>query len=458
MYRMTIRLFCLFLLTGLFSSALAQSAEDSTVGEELALSRELLDALESEMKGSDLRLLEPIEQLADRLMALNQFNEAHALLDRAMQITRLHNGLYTPSQIPLIRKKIENFSNRRDWARAREQLDYLLWFYDNQETELNPGLIDDLIAFSELHLRGAVEDLESWSGYHLIRANQLNWAIISTATAVYGENSPRRIPFLYRQIQHLHLFNQLVENGADASMDLRRMVQSSGRLKERSEVQNSYYFVGLSLLSQIRNIYMSAEPVNLEALAMTDLYTADWQLLFDYPDLAAVSYENVYGNFLEAGLQADTVNSYFNTPRVLPIKYFYPSISLASADLPVLPEEAEEFMREADSSFLAFQEWSSIFPSVRHPLHQREREASNFALITFNLVAVNELSQWFKGTYTKTIGSATEVEILSYSAGRPPVEEELLKKLELLRFRPRLYAGELQQSRGILHYGLASQP
>ena len=459
MCRTTLLLLVQFLLTGLFTTAQAQSIQSSNLRDELTLSRELLERYETEVDRNAIGLLEPIEQLADRLMALNQFNEAHRLLDRAMQITRLHNGLYTSSQIPLIRKKIENFSNRRDWESAREQMNYLFWFYENQEIAVNQGLIGDLLALSEQHLRGSVEDIEEWSGYHLLRVNQLNLAIISTAAKVYGENDPRSVPLLYRQILHLHVLNQVIESRNSASMDLRRIVPTSGRLRERSEVQDSYYFVGLSLLNQIRNIYLVAEPVNPEGLAMAGLYIADWQLLFDLPELAAESYRKVYGEFLGAELRADIVNSYFSDPRVLPIQYFYPSISQADSEVQVLLADTEGFANEVGSSPLFFNEWSSAFSSVRSPeagLRQNEK-GYDFVLFSFDLVAANELSPWFIGRHTKTISSASEAEIVGYSSANQAGGEEIFEKLNQLRFRPRLNAGLPQKSRGLLKYQFASE-
>ena len=62
----------------------------------------LLNDQQDRFGSLDSRLLEPLEQLADMLMQQNQFDEAHVMLDRAMQIARVDDGLYTEIQRPLL--------------------------------------------------------------------------------------------------------------------------------------------------------------------------------------------------------------------------------------------------------------------------------------------------------------------------------------------------------------------
>ena len=90
----------LIFLVSLFGSVSGQSESSSDSLDELALSRALFDDQQDRFGSLDSRLIEPLEQLADALMQLNQFDEAHTMLDRALQIVRIEDGLYTENSTP----------------------------------------------------------------------------------------------------------------------------------------------------------------------------------------------------------------------------------------------------------------------------------------------------------------------------------------------------------------------
>jgi tetratricopeptide (TPR) repeat protein len=127
----------LIFLVSPLGSVYGQSESSLDFLDELALSRAVLDDQQDSFGSLDLRLIEPLEQLADALMQLNQFDEAHTMLDRAMQIVRVEDGLYTEIQRPLLEKKIENFANRGDWDSARENMEHLLWLYINKSLQID---------------------------------------------------------------------------------------------------------------------------------------------------------------------------------------------------------------------------------------------------------------------------------------------------------------------------------
>lgn len=459
MRKISLRVICQVFLLSISAYTLAQSPDQQEAEARLAQSQDLVEAISSEFGRNSPRLIEPMAQLANSLTILNRFTEAHRTLEQAMQIARLEDGLYTEDQIPLIRQKIDNFSEGRDWSSAREQMDYLFWFYDSQKVTVDSRLIDDLISLSDQHLRGAAEDLESWQGYHLLQAKQLNWAIISTANTVYGKDHPRRVPLLYRQLQHLYLLKQAVEGRGRPAAELRRIVQGSGRLRESGEVVNSYFFVGLSLLDQIRNVYLSLPVPDIEGQAMAELYAADWHLLFDHPLRATDLYSTVYSALMRAGLAEQQVASYFSEPRIIPLQHFYPSVELAAAGAGSAEAESLSASAGKNLATLVFTEWSSGFSSV--PRKQRalaEDSAGVFALLSFQLRGENEYSRWIKGKITQAISSAFDGAVVQGLGGNELGQQELLEKLGRIHFRPKLSGGMLQQSSAMLKYYPASNP
>ncbi len=439
----------------LFMSSLAL-AQDRTVEnlealDDLDLAREILDATEEEIGRYSLELVEPLEQLANRLMSLNQFGEADALLDRAVQITRINNGLHTPAQLNLIRSRIDNFSNRQAWDDARDQMEYLFTYYLRVPVLLNSSLLDDFMVLTEQHLRGASEDEELEQGRHLSRVYQLNWAMINTARKLYGRSAPELIPYMYRQVQHYYLFKKGRDEGGRDRTNANYYYSLNGRTTgwRRIATKNRFYSEGLRLLLEMRSIYNQVEPANPEAVAMSELYIADWFLLFEHAGLAMESYASAYSELLEAGVSNDQINALFSRPRVLPQQQFYPSVAAALADLPVSENGST-------SHELTIDEWSVDYPTLRTPTHfySRTAEDSIFAQLSFQLPAENEPTFLYRNRFRQTVGKAEEMDLIQGFRGIPAGNEVALERLSQLRFRPQMIDGEAVASRNTIRYSI----
>ncbi|MBL4890393.1 MAG: hypothetical protein JKX91_00910, partial [Rhizobiaceae bacterium] len=110
--------------------------------------------------------------------------------------------------------------------------------------------------------------------------------------------------------------------------------------------------------------------------------------------------------------------------------------------------------------YFSFNEWSVALPNVRSPLSSNTNDSEianlNFALFSFHLAGVNEVSRWFSHRFTSTVSTIEQAEILAHYLETPPGEDQLLEKLNSLVFRPKLVDGGPQQATGRLKYYLAN--
>ncbi len=454
------RLVTVFLAICWFASAsvlVAQEQPSLKSLDELQLSRALLSDLQDAVGPMDARLIEPIEQLADRLIDLNQFDEAHALLDRAMQITRIEDGLYTAFQRPLLSKKIDNFANRGDWESARQHMQHLLWLYTEKSKIIDEALVEDLLQLSRIHLRALVEDGRSWQGYHFRQSAQIRWLALGVAGTIWGATDPRLPPIIYEQLKQFHLQTVALWEGGSTGYSLRELAPGSDILRDRSAVNETFYFTGLALLNNLHAIYEVEQAVNLEGMAMSDLYLADWQILYDQPETAIATYQLAYQGMLSAGVDPALIDELFSQPLILPEAEFYPTVEQAV----LARRSAVEIAEEGSDPYLSFREWSTALPNVSSPVgdfvaqDQGEELDSNFALFSFSLAGVNKVSNWYSHRYTSTVSMIEQAELLTHFLDFRPQERRLLEKLNKLKFRPKLVEGQPQQANGILKYRLA---
>jgi len=441
------------------STSVAQNADTAALHQELERSRQLVFSLETPTNHLDPRLSEPLFQMADDLMRLGNYGEAHAALDRAMQVVRINEGLYTRSQIPLVRKKIENFAMSRNWDAARNQLDHLLWLHRTKSEQLDRQLIDDFEALSALHLRGVAEDSYDYQSFHLRRAASSSWLALSVAESLWGKHDERLAPVIYNLIHQYHLHATAVQRGGRVAYELRQVTPGSDWVRERVEAVRLYYLTGNQLLGQLQEIYRQAEPANREALAMAKLYMADWQVMFSRNTDALESYQLAYQGLEEAGVDSALMDAYFSQPTLLPVTEFHPTLSEA------MTARAQESHRPVQLASVAaetlyFNEWSAAFPYVQQPAEFGNGSSpdSNFALFSFNIAGVTEISSWLDGREEKEVASIQEATIVEPQSPTEDEQEQLLKRLDRLRFRPSLEAGGIpRESNATLVYQIAAE-
>ena len=424
--------------------------------DELALSRALLDGQQDRFGPMDSRLVEPLAQLADQLMLLGQIDDAHVLLDRAMQIGRVEDGLYTETQRPLLRKKIENFANQGNWESARESMEHLLWLYTFKSLRIDQLLIEDLLELSRMHLRAFAEDNRSWQGYHFGQSSRIRWLAIGVAQSVWGKADERLVPIIYEQLRQLHLQTVALWRGGPTSYSLRRIAPGLEIMRDRSDVNENFYLTGLGLLDNLFSIYAEGESPDLKAIAMTHVYLADWHILYNKPQVAVEAYRQAYQELLAAGVDATLANEFFNQPMVIPDIEFYASLEVAVA----AQRNRMVTIGEANSdAYLSFSEWSAALPNVRSPIPGNTTDSaaanSNFALFSFQLAGVNKASSWYSHRFSSMVSTIQQEELLGHYLETPPEEGQLLEKLKSLTFRPRLVDGEPRQATGRLKYYLA---
>jgi len=445
----------IFLVSPLCSvSGQSESSLDSL--EELALSRALLDDQQDRFGALDSRLIEPLEQLADALMQVNQFDEAHTMLDRAMQIVRVEDGLYTEIQRPLLEKKIENFANRGDWDSARENMEHLLWLYTNKSLQIDQVLIADLLELSRSHLRALAEDNNVWQGFHFRQSSQIRWLALSVAESLWGKTDERLVPIIYEQLRQFHLQTVALWRGGPTSYSLRRVVPGSNILRDRSDVNESFYQTGMGLIDSIFSIYSDSESLNPEAMAMTNVYLADWHILFNDPQAATTTYRQAYQELLASGVDATLANEFFSQPMVIPDTEFYASVEAGVA----AQRKSLVTVGEGNSdAYLSFNEWSAALPNVRSPIQGNATDSevanSNFALFSFSLAGVNKVSRWHSHRFTSTVSMIQQAELLAHSLQYPFEESRLFEKLNSLTFRPKLVDGGPGQVTARIKYHLA---
>lgn len=443
----------LFLLALGCANAQPFSAEQGA--STLARYRTQLEELEQEVGRYDPQLLEYLERLAEATIELDQFTETDEVLDRAIQILRIDEGLFTEAQFPFLFLSARNNVRRGNWRDANESLSHLAELYTMVPRQRDSRLINELLHLSDLHLEGVARDLEPMIDPHFRSAETISMFAVRVSESVWEASDLRFVDLYYRQVLRNYLQLVVLNQGGSASQSLRRFLPGLDMMvRSRFEMEQLYYRLGIEMFRRMRTVYESAEILDLEAIAMVDLYQADWQVLFDKGD-PEEGYSDAYDKLLKSGVSESTLQEYFRKPRVIPSRNFYPSV--AKAQEASLLEQSVTGDLAGREGVVYFVEWSPSIPNVRvvidqPTLLQHEISSLNTASVAIKLDGVDRVGRWIRGRYVRQVSVTDGFEWLGGSGRRQLTERQLTERLHYVNFRPVLDAGVPQSFEGILEY------
>ncbi|MBK52146.1 MAG: hypothetical protein CMQ45_07140 [Gammaproteobacteria bacterium] len=459
----------LSLLLALSLSSFGWGQRLSETGALLEYGNGALAELESEFGNHSPQLVPSLVEMADLFRSDGLYAEAYRMLDRATQVIRVSEGLYTKSQIPLIRRKVENYADWGDWDNARRQLEHLFWLHRTKSGQIDSSLIAHLMALNELHLRGISEDNYEFQTFHFRRAARVNWLALEVAERLWSPTDSRLVPILYSLVKHYHLQAVAVKQGGKTGYELRQIVPGADLVRERDEIRRYFYATGLRLLDQLRSIQLAQAPIALEGAAMANLYTADWHLLFNEEDAALAAYRRAYEELSYAGKAADELEQFFAVPSVLPVHDFYDSLKTASSleqvarasQSALQPSLVDDLPGKTDQAHLFFAEWGPSFPYISSPdpVDQDLSRATNAALFSFDISGVMEMTRFVSRRQVRSVAQLLNIDLVRPTPVSLEVREEMIARLEHLQLRPRLTSGyPVEASATLIYLSAAGAP
>ena len=451
------------------------AAQDDSVEEtlrELELYESDLHRIEADGVYHAPQLVEPLSRIADSYMELNRFAEANAVLDRAQQIVRIEEGLYTRKQLPFLHRKIENFMRAGNWREARKLQDHLVWFYLDRYGRPDQEMMRGMMDLSYMHMRGITEDLVENQGYHYLRAAFSSRVALVVAERIWPQHEQRKAGLIYEQMRITYLQASAINKGGTVGQSLRttgsnypiaRNAYATERVMSPERALNMHRSNGVNFLERMRRIYSGEEEREVsEALAMVKLYQADWYLLFDRKLRALQDYREAWEMLLRAGVPEDDVRRLFAKPTLLPEPAFYDSVGKALAARARAPEDAPTAFEEGVPVKIFFDDERPLAAESYSAEKLGLMESNDWqvvALFSFNLPAAANIETRQGWRRENALGVAQDLQLMELEDF--PVNrdvEQLIRNLGRLRFRPALNEGEAQAAEGVISYLASADP
>ena len=361
---------CIALL--LTSSADSQSAEEADPQIQLSELERLRDVLNSSLETSgayDTELIQPMSNLTEALISVEGYEEANALLEQQIQVLRINDGLYTPSQIELVKQQLDVLALGKNWDQIFDRMSYLTLILERSD---NMAVTDRLA-----HLK----ELGNWSRLLLARGPRvqepsylLQLQALEEMALKLGKESMAPGPELQQLIYERSLAELYIALGIVATTDTSRELMSRSEgihtpdhrrnqvLTTVSDIETAFGSRTSTVIERAHRTAMSRHQQMilsladssgtggdeaLEALAESDpeqaamiqLFIGDSVLLRQQYELrmgshigpqrgssaagsAAGYYRTAWTLLLEAGHTEQALNDYFSCPALLPAGNF----------------------------------------------------------------------------------------------------------------------------------------
>jgi len=279
-----------------------------------------IDEIEYQDGAYSQRLTQQLINLGSVYQEYGKHDEAIKILKRSVHLNRVNDGLYSTSQIPIVKKLIRSLKEKKLWDLVANSYSYLNFLYKQNYNG------------DELEMLGIRMELGHWhlKSYSLSRTpeplNDLVHAYNSYRKASniiikqYTDTDIRRLPAL----NGLILVNYLI---ASTSPHIEIVHNATGK-KSMAEValnnskvvflKRKSFSTGIALIESEIHIHSNQNTINHKNVVKAKLKLADWYLMYGKRKVATTRYQKAYSYALLNDDNSQFVSKLFNTPVILP--------------------------------------------------------------------------------------------------------------------------------------------
>ena len=240
----------------------------------------IVDATEAERGAVAVDLVEPLRGLAAAYFDGKRYLEGMAALRRGIHIARMHDGLHTLRQVPLLEQLISELVRRGDYIEADAQQDYLYRVVSYRRDHSAPDLREATLRYADW-MRGAyLGDLDRQRFPRLVGINDLYESAMEEIEAQQGPDSRELLPYLEGRAQLSYLISVYPgEEEASFRADAGPMIDfelPDGALLRFWRMQEHNFRYGLQALEKRQKIYDADPESTAIERAQARVAVADW--------------------------------------------------------------------------------------------------------------------------------------------------------------------------------------
>ena len=294
---------------------------------------EEVESIESREGRYDFALIEPLRMLAATQLQANLFSDAGRSVDRAIQIARFSDGLYTPVQYPLLKLEIEIELARSNWKQINEKLEHYTWLISQQYTGKVRSRLEQARWIADVRIKAYYGDSDEMRAPHLIKATYLRETAVQYAQVMRQTKDPLYGELLFDLASIYRLEAEAIRQGGSTGYQLRRLFPGLDIVEEKRPALDKRYRVGLEKLESLKQIIQKEHSFDSDAVAMINLYLADWHDYFGHEEEREHAFVMAMASLAVAGLNKNTLRTFLDQQREPDWQRLHLDLDIADANL-----------------------------------------------------------------------------------------------------------------------------
>lgn len=264
-------------------------------------------------------LVEELSVLGTLHQQQGNHSQAIEVLDRAVHVSRINNGLHTLDQMPAVEQMIESYLATQQWEQADLYYNYMFYVQQKAYGTSDPRIIPILDRLASWNLRAFNIGFGENLGMRLSTAQILFNAAASMVGVHFGKSDERFLRFQQGIANSSYLASQHPELMRELNTSLYRTNEEAllRKLGGVEQAQARGFSSGEKALREIVNFQLEGDykPAAL-AEALTNL--GDWYLLFRQRKAAALLYADAWKVMSEVENSEEVLFEYYGHVRPIP--------------------------------------------------------------------------------------------------------------------------------------------
>ncbi|MCB1648940.1 MAG: hypothetical protein H7A05_07830 [Pseudomonadales bacterium] len=265
---------------------------------------QIVEDLEIQGGAWSLQIAEELNGLGDLLQAQGSYDRSIEIFDRAVHINRVNNGLFSPTQVPLIQKIVRAHMAMGQWQEADQRQQYAFYVQTRAYRIDDPRMIDVFARLARWNIATFYRGIDGDPGPRLFQTYMLYKTAAESVAAHFGTRDPRYVGLLRDTAGAADMLDRFAlkgENiGTRINPDLRMVSEFAGRENGPRGRETG----GELALQQIIDYYndpnREASEENLLGRARALAELGDWYLMRERRQAAMRAYKDAYDQLAAA--------------------------------------------------------------------------------------------------------------------------------------------------------------
>lgn len=290
--------------------------------EEIGDFDQIVEDLEIEGGAWSMQIAEELAELGELLQAQGKFEESIGVLDRAVHINRVNNGLFSPNQVPLIKKVVDAHIALGQWSDADDRQQYAFYVQTRAYSIGDPRMIDVFDNLARWNIATFYRGVDEDPSPRLFQTYMLYRAASESVAAHFGKQDPRYLPLLHKVASAADLMGRYTPEGTSIGTrmnpDLRMTSQFAGGSMRPQGRENTGVVALEAIIAYYSDPKLPKTDENLVEGTRALAELGDWYLLRDRRQAAMQTYEEAYEQLAKVENSENLLSQVFGEIVFLP--------------------------------------------------------------------------------------------------------------------------------------------